>query len=308
MLGNGVWQVRFAEEDQSPNDAAANPMIPTEMCGPEFFKTFSVPLLRGRAFTEADNATAPLVAIVSQSVARRLWPGQDPNGKRIRVPGASPVNIGGGDGWRTVVGVAHETHLRTLRDASPMVFLPSLQGYWQGSIAIRSTVELSALIPALRVAGHEVDPDLELWSPETMDQILSKPLAQPRLGALLMSSFSVVALLLAAIGLYGVMAALVRDRTREFGIRMALGATPGRVRAEVVRRAGAIAGVGAVVGLVAALMASRLLTALLFQVSPTDPVALGAASLVLLGVATAAAYLPARRATSIDPVQALRTD
>jgi predicted permease len=308
MLGNGVWQIRFAAEDQLPNDAAANPMIPTEMCGPEFFRTFSVPLLRGRAFTEADDATAPLVAIVSQSVARRLWPGQDPIGKRIRVPGASPANIGGGDGWRTVVGVAHETHLRTLRDASPMVFLPSLQGYWQGSIAIRSAVELSALIPALRVAGHEVDPDLELWSPETMDQILSKPLAQPRLGALLMSSFSVVALLLAAIGLYGVMAALVRDRTREFGIRMALGATPGRVRAEVVRRAGTIAGVGAAVGLVAALMSSRLLTALLFQVSPTDPVALGAAALVLLGVATAASYLPARRATSIDPVQALRTD
>lgn len=141
-----------------------------------------------------------------------------------------------------------------------------------------------------------------------MDQILAQPLAQPRLGALLMSTFGVVALFLAAIGLFGVMAALVRDQTREIGIRMALGATPGRVRAEVLRRAGVIVGIGAAVGLVVALMMSRLLTALLFQVSPTDPVSLAVACLLLLGVAAAAAYLPARWATSIDPAQALRAD
>ena len=308
MLGNGVWQIRFTLEGQSAADAAANPMFPVEMCGPEFFKTFGVPLLRGRAFTERDNGSAPLVAIVSQSVARRLWPNQNPIGKRIRIPGASPDGLIGGEGWRTVIGVAGDSHLRTLRDASPTVFLPSLQGYWQGSIAIRSTVALSALLPALRAAGRDVDPDILLWDPQTMDQILAQPLAQPRLGALLMSTFGVVALLLAAIGLFGVMAAFVRDQTREFGIRMALGATPGRVRREVLRRAGAIAGLGVVVGLGVALVTSRLLTALLFQVSPTDPLSLGVACVVLLGVAAAAAYLPARRATSIDPVQALRAD
>ena len=308
MLGNGVWQIRYEIEGDPAPVAATNPMFPTEMAGPEFFETFGVSLLQGRAFGEQDNGSAPLVAIVSQSVARRLWPNEDPIGKRIRVPGAKPESIIGGDGWRTVVGVAHETHLRTLREASPMVFLPSLQGYWQGSIAIRSTVALSALLPALRAAGHDVDPDMALWSPQTMDQILAEPLSQPRLGALLMTAFGGVALLLAAIGLFGVMAALVRDQTREFGIRMALGATSGRVRADVLRRAGIITGIGAAAGLGIALMMSRLLTTLLFQISPTDPVALGAACLVLLGVAAAAAYLPARRATSIDPVQALRTD
>jgi len=308
MLGNGVWQIRYEIEGDPAPGAATNPMFPTEMAGPEFFETFGVSLLQGRAFGEQDNGSAPLVAIVSQSVARRLWPNEDPIGKRIRVPGAKPESIIGGDGWRTVVGVAHETHLRTLREASPMVFLPSLQGYWQGSIAIRSTVALSALLPALRAAGHDVDPDMALWSPQTMDQILAEPLSQPRLGALLMTAFGGVALLLAAIGLFGVMAALVRDQTREFGIRMALGATSGRVRADVLRRAGIITGIGAAAGLGIALMMSRLLTTLLFQISPTDPVALGAACLVLLGVAAAAAYLPARRATSIDPVQALRTD
>ncbi len=308
MLGNGVWQVRFEVEGELAHGAASKPIIPTEMCGPEFFKTFGVPLLRGRAFAERDDGSAPLVAIVSESVARRLWPNQDPIGKRIRVPGASQASVVGGDGWRTIVGVAHETHLRTLRDASPMVFLPSLQGYWQGSIAIRSTVPLPALLPALRAAGREVDPDLALWSPRTMDQILAEPLARPRLGALLMSVLGGAALFLAAIGLFGVMAALVRDRTREFGIRIALGATPERVRADVLRRAGVITGVGAAVGLGLALLTSRLLTALLFQVSPADPLSLGAACVILLGVAATAAYLPARRATAIDPMQALRAD
>jgi predicted permease len=305
MLGNGVWQFRFAVEGQSAEDPAKLPFIPVEMGGPEFFKTFGVRLVRGRAFTERDDGSAPLVAIVNESAARRLWPGEDAVGKRIRDPSGG---ILGGDGWRTVVGVAHDTHLRTLQEASPTVFMPSLQSFWQGYVAIRSNVELSALLPALRTAGREVDPDIALWSPQTMDQILAKPLAQPRLGALLMSSFGAVALLLAAIGLFGVMATLVRDQTREIGVRMALGATPGRVRAEVLRRAGVIAGIGVVVGFVAALLTSRLLTVLLFQVSPTDPISLGVACFVLLGVAAAAAYLPARRATSIDPAQALRAE
>jgi len=306
MLGNGVWQIRFEADGQTPVDAGANPLFPTDMVGPEFFKTFGVKLDRGRAFTDLDDASSPLVAIVSESVARKLWPGRDAIGQRIRVPGATADGIVGGDGWRTVVGVAHDTHLRLLREVSPMVFLPSVQGYWQGSIAIRSTVPLRALLPALRVAGSETDPDLALWSPRTMDEILDEPLAQPRLGALLTSTFGLVALLLAAIGLFGVMASLVRERTREFGIRMALGASAGRVRMEVLQRAALVVGSGAVVGLVVALATSRLLAALLFGVSPTDPLALGFACLLLLAVASAAAYLPARRATSIDPVQALR--
>jgi putative ABC transport system permease protein len=172
MLGNGVWQIRFEVDGQIPTDAATNPLFATDMVGPEFFKTFGVKLDRGRAFTDRDDAASPLVAIVSESVARKLWPGRDPIGQRVRVPGATPESIVGGDGWRTVVGVAHDTHLRLLREVSPMVFLPSVQGYWQGSIAIRSTVPLHALLPALRVAGRETDPDLSLWSPRTMDEIL----------------------------------------------------------------------------------------------------------------------------------------
>ena len=306
MLGNGVWNLPYQPEGRTPADAATAPRFPTDMVGPEFFKTFGVRLVRGRAFTERDDASSPLVAIVSESVARRLWPGRDALGQRIRLPGA--LGLPGGEGWRTVVGIAHDTHLRLLREVSPMIFLPSTQSYWQGSIAIRSTTDLPALLPALRTAGREVDPDIELWQPQTMDEILDEPLAQPRLSVVLASSFAVVALALATIGMFGVMGALVRDRTREFGIRMALGAQPGHVRSTVLRQAGLVAGVGAVVGLAAALAMSRLVSSLLFGVTPTDPVALGGACLVLLGAAGAAAYIPARRATSIDPVRALRVD
>jgi predicted permease len=310
MLGNGVWRVRFQREGDPESDIDKTPSFPVEMAGSGFFDTFRIPILRGRAFTDDDRRTSPLVVIVSESAARELWPGQDALGKRVRLPGLKPAPgalLADGD-WRTVVGIARDAHMRTLREASPLVYLPSLQGYWQGNIAIRSTANVSALLPALRRAGHDVDPELELWDPRTMDEVLDEPLAQPRLGALLMSSFGIVALLLAAIGHFGVMASLVRDRTREIGIRMALGATSARVRADVLGRAATIVGLGAAVGLLAALATSRVLTALLFQVSPTDPISLGVACIVLLGVAAAAAYLPARRATSIEPVEALRAD
>jgi putative ABC transport system permease protein len=305
MLGNGVWNLPYEADGPSAGDTTAWARFPSDMVGPEFFKTFGVRLVRGRAFTESDNGSSALVAIVSESVARQFWPGRDAVGQRIRLPAGGLV---GEKEWRTVVGVAHETHFRLLRESSPMVYLPSRQGYWQGSIAIRSTTDLATLLPALRRAGKEADPDVELWHPRTMDELLDEPLAQPRLSALLASSFGVVALVLAAIGLFGVMGALVRDRMREFGIRMALGAPPAHVRLTVLRQAGVVAGIGAVVGLAAALATSRLVSSLLFGVTPTDPVALGGACLVLLVAAGAAAYLPARRATSIDPVRTLRAD
>src|SRR6185437_12706258 len=306
MLGNGIWQVRFQTDDPSMTDTARLPAVPLEMGGAEFFKTFGVHIDHGRAFTEDDRATSALVAIVNESAAHKLWPGQNPIGRRLRVPGKG--GIVGEDGWRTVVGVARDTHLRTLREASPMVYLPSLQSYWQGYVAIRSSVPLGSLLPALRSTVRDVDPSLALNAPRTMDEILDRPLAQPRVDTFLMSGFSLVALLLAAIGLFGVMASMVRDQTRELGIRIALGATPERVRRDVITRASIIAALGLGAGLTVTLLSAKLITALLFQVSASDPLSLGAACAVLCIVAMAAAYLPAHRATSIDPAQALRSD
>jgi ABC-type antimicrobial peptide transport system permease subunit len=164
------------------------------------------------------------------------------------------------------------------------------------------------MTPALREAVREIDPTLAVYDLQPMDEALAVPLAEPRLIALLVTAFGGVALLLAGIGLYGVMASVVRQQTREIGVRMALGATRERVRRNVVGAALRITAIGTAVGVLVALAGSRLLSALLFQVSPTDPIALGGACAVLLAVGLGAAYLPARRATKIDPAQALRAE
>lgn len=307
MVGTGVWQVRFTKPGQSADQAASNPTTSGDVIGPGYFRTFGIPIVRGRAFTDADDGSAPLVVIVNESFARLYWPGEDAIGKKLQMPSAGGA-VGGGNGWRTVVGVARDAHLRVLRESTPIAYLPVGQGFWQGYFAIRTTESPAALAPMLRTAVAEVAPTTQLYDVRSMDDVLAPSLAEPRLGTMLMTSFGVVALLLAAIGLYGVMASLVRDQTREIGIRIALGASVGRVRAEVLRRAGVVIGVGAIAGLAGALATSRVLSALLFQVSPSDPASLGGACLVLLLVGGLAAYVPARRATRIDPVQALRAE
>jgi putative ABC transport system permease protein len=307
MVGAGVWSVRFAKPGQSSDGGASNATTSGDVIGPGYFRTFGIPIIRGRGFTDADDGSAPLVMIVNESFARIYWPNEDALGKQLRMPGAAATVVGG-NGWRTVVGVAKDAHIRVLRESSPIAYLPVGQGFWQGYFAIRTAESPAVLTPMLRAALADVAPTTQLYDVRSMDDVLAPSLAEPRLGTMLMTSFGLVALLLAAIGLYGVMASLVRDQTREIGIRIALGASVGRVRAEVLRRAGIVVGVGAVAGLGAALAASRMLSALLFDVSPSDPVSLGGACLVLLLVAGIAAYLPARRATRIDPVQALRAE
>jgi len=209
---------------------------------------------------------------------------------------------------RTVVGVAGDMHYRSLREPSAEIYLPWKQSYWQGSFAIRTTGTLSSVLPALRRATAEVSPALTLWEADSMDDLIAKPLAQPRLSALLLAGFAFVSMLLAAIGLYGVMASSVRGSMRELGVRAALGASPERLRRGVLTQALIVTGTGAVVGLAVALAASRLLTKLLFEVSPADPISLLGSAVLLLIVAAIAAYVPARHATRVDPVQALRAD
>jgi len=303
LVGANVFLSRLDIEGQSDAERASNPIVPVEAGGKEYFRAFGIPLRRGRAFTDDDNETAPFVAIVSEAVARRFWPGQDPIGKRIHYWNADTTK------WRTVIGVAGEAHLRTLEDASPTVYIPWRQAnFWQFNLAIRTSRTLASVLPALRRELKAVDPQLSLRYMKPMDELLAAPLARPRMSALLMSAFGAAALFLAAIGLHGLMASFVRERTREIGIRMALGAAPARLRREVLAHAVAVAGVGAGVGILAALATSRLLQALLFEVSPTDPTMLGGACAILLVVALLAAFVPARWATRVDPASALRAD
>ncbi len=299
FAGPQVWTDPWEAEGEAIA-RGHGPDIPIEVGGSEYFRTFGIPVLKGRGFLPTDRLDAPRVAVVSTAVAQRFWPGRDPIGKRIRV--------GASDPWRTVVGVAGDTHFRALRAATPMVYVPWQQYYWQGFVAIRTTVPLSAILPSVRRTLQQIDPRVTLWQARSMDEALDEQLAQPKLSTLLMSGFGVVALLLTAVGLYGVMAATVREQTRDIGVRMALGATPGQLRGDVLRRALAVVVAGALLGLVAALLMARLVQSLLFDVSPDDPVALAGACGVLLAVALLAAYLPARHASRIDPARALQVE
>ena len=302
FLGTGIFIGRLDLEGQTPEEKKSNPAYPVEAGGGDYFRVYGTPILRGRAFTEADNEKSENVAVVSQSAARKLWPNEDPIGKRIHFWSADSTAL------RTVVGVAGDMHYRSLRESTAEVYLPWKQSYWQGSFAIRTTGSLAAVLPALRRATAEVNPALTLWQADPMDDLIAKPLAQPRMSALLLACFAFVSLLLAAIGLYGVMASSVRGSMRELGVRAALGASPERLRRAVLTQALIVTGSGAIVGLVVALAASRLLTKLLFEVSPADPVSMIGAAALLLIVALIAAYVPARHATRVDPVQALRAD
>jgi predicted permease len=306
LMGTGVWQIRLEKAEQHGAEWQSNPTLPADIVGAGFFKTFGVRMAQGREFTDHDDASAPLVLIVSESFARRMWPGEDAIGKRLRFRAAPETDIVGGNGWRTVVGVAHDARLRNVRETTPIVYFPIGQGTWQGSFALRSPVPLVKLLPALRAATRDADPGLTLWNARTMGELLDRPLAEPRVSALLMSAFGLVALLLASIGLYGVMSSLVREQTREIGIRIALGATASVVRRAVLARAAIVTASGAAIGLVVALATSHLLGALLYDVSSTDPLSLGVACAVLLGIGAVAAYLPAHRATKIDSARALR--
>ena len=300
FLGSSVFMTRLMAVGQSEGDIAANPWVGMDFVGPEYFDAMGLPIIRGRGFADADREGSPNVAVVTQGIAKWFWPGEDPIGKHVRQ--------GAGSAVLTVVGLVRDIHFREHRQATPMIFLPYRQGFAQGSLVIRTQGELATVLPTIRQAVQAVDPDAALVEAQTMDEFIAPQLAQPRLNALLLSAFAFAAVLLAAIGLYGIMASAVSQQTRELGVRLALGATPNRLRAMIIGQALTVAGAGALAGLLGALAVSRLLTTMLFEVSPTDPVTLIGVSALLLSVALLAAYLPARRATRIDPAQALRAD
>src|SRR3989442_201463 len=264
------WDGKFAAEGQSPEQAAANPMLNMEVVTPDYFATLGIPVRRGRVFTDADREGAPLVVVVSESVARLYWGTDDPIGKRLRI-GENLERV------VTVVGVVPDTRYRELREARPSVYFPMRQPFFPYepvTLAIRTTRPPAELVPTIRRVIGEAEPGVALASAAPFGTLLDGPLAQPRLNALLLAVFAGAAVALAAIGLFGVMMTMVRQRTRELGVRMALGATARDLRRMVMGRGLAISSVGAVLGLVGALLTNRLVAAILYEVTPTDPTTL----------------------------------
>lgn len=304
FIGQSLYMSKLARVEQPVTEREQNPFVPYEFGDPNYFHTFAIPIVRGRGFTASDTRGSERIVVVNETLAKQLWPDQDPLGKRL-------VSVAGytGDATFTVVGVASDTRFRELKNVGPVAYF-----VWEqvntgiGPLAVRTTRPLAAMLPALRAAWHEVNPGLVLWDAQTMDQLLDAPLAQPRLSALLLAGFSLVALLLSAIGLYGVVSSGVRRQTHDIGVRVALGAMPGDIRRLVLAQVFGLVGVGVIAGLAGALTTSRLLRSMLFHVSPIDPLTLAGACVLLLAIATVAAYLPTRRATQVDPLVALRTE
>lgn len=268
-----------------------------------YFETMQIPLLKGRLFNDQDTPDKPQVIVVDEFMAQQLWPNQDPLGKRI-----SFGDLASKPEWATVVGVVGRIKQYTLdSDSRIALYLPQSQHTGRAmNVVVRSANDLAGLTSAVKGQLHELDADLPMYRVLTMEQRVAESLARRRFSTVLLALFAAFALALATIGIYGVMAYLVTQGTREIGIRMALGASQQGILKLVVRQGMALAGCGVGLGLVAAFAFSRLVSSLLFGVRSTDPLTFAAIALLLMLVALLASYLPARRAARIDPMISLR--
>jgi putative ABC transport system permease protein len=270
---------------------------------PDYFRVLQTPLLRGRFFTESDNADAPGVVIINQAMARKYWPGEDALGKRINFGDADPNNIK----WFTIVGIVGDIHHQGLDvDPKPEFYLPHPQRPYRGMIlTVRSEQDSRALTSTLRKEIQSLDPDEPVANVRTLETVAGESIAPRRMSVALLGVFATIALLLAGVGIYGVISYLVVQRTHEIGVRMALGAQRHDVLRMVVGHALKLVGIGAVIGLVLALLSTRALAALLYSVSAFDLSTFLFVTITLAGVALLASYIPALRATRADPMIAL---
>jgi predicted permease len=267
--------------------------------GPGYLGLMRIALERGRDFTQRDRSGSLPVAIVNESFANRFWPGEDPLGKRIQL----------GETWREVVGVTRNSRTRSLAEsATPYFYVPFLQSYKPNmTLEVRTAGDPAAIIPVVRREIAALDRDLPVQS-GTMEGALGLSLLPQRAGATLLGIFSVLGLALASVGLYGVMAYTVAQRTRELGIRMALGAEAAGIYRVVLGQGAKLTLIGLVIGIVGGLSLARMARGVLFGVSAADPVTIGSVTVILAAVAFLASFIPARRATRVDPLVALKAE
>ena len=305
LSGPGIG-TSFYPADRPAPAAGEAPTTEVRPVTPRFFKTMGIPFVAGRDFGPADQGDSPPVAIISEALARRYLTGENPIGKPLH------VNIGsrpGGTDYE-IVGVVRDIRIASLDgEIRPAVYLPHTQlAIGVMTLVVRTPGDPQSLITSVTAAVHALDPELPVADVRTMDEVVDATLARPRVIAVLLTAFALMALALAGVGVYGVMAYSVAQRTREIGVRMALGATPQSVFRLVLGEGLRLVVIGVTAGLLAAGALTRLVETLLYDTPPLDPLTFALTALVLILVATVASYVPARRGTSVAPVEALRAE
>ena len=294
----GGSQIGYQVEGEPPPQPGRGRVCDYGVVSHEYFKVMGIRILRGQVFREADDGKAPRVAVVDETFARKHWKNDDPIGKRI--------TTGNTNQWMTVIGVvAHVKSYGVDNDSRHQLYVPFAQ-HPGASMTLVVKAANATIAGSIRTAVQDIDPDQPLTTFRSMEQILGESIAPRRIAMLLLSVFSGLALALAGVGIYGVMAYSASQRTREIGVRMALGARPADVLALILRQSGRLVLLGVGVGLVAAFALTRLMTTLVFEVKTTDPITYAIVPPLLLAVALLASYLPARRASKVDPMEALR--
>ncbi|MGH9431271.1 MAG: ADOP family duplicated permease [Terriglobia bacterium] len=303
MDRQGEANFGFTIVGNPPLPPGKSPTADYATVSPDYFRVMRIPLLRGRFFSEQDLPSNPKVALISEALARRYFPNQDPIGRQMRFgfPPNSKVS-------REIVGVVGDVRDAALsRKPGPMMYVPFAQApLWGGEVVVRSSLSASSVAAGIRQAVHSIDKDLPVTDVESFPDALGASVAQERFRTLLLGLFGAIALALAAVGIFGVISYSASQRTHEIGIRMALGAQQRDVLRLILGQGAKLALLGVGAGAAAALLLTRLMASLLYGVSATDPLTFGAVAIVLLGVAVTACHIPARRAAKVDPMVALR--
>jgi putative ABC transport system permease protein len=307
-LGGTRFNLSFEVAGRPKLPLAQQPSMEVRVTSPGYFEAMGIPVLRGRGFARGDRAGSRPVVVLSQTAVRRFFPGEDPLGKSITVGWRRPDGMppAGGE----VVGIVGDVKEGGLAEENPPeIYLAYAQlPVSSMDVLLRTAVGPMTLAPAAATVVHGLDPELPIARLRTLDDIVARSVSEPRFYVVLLGAFAGTALFLAALGIFGVMSYAVVQRSREIGIRVALGAHPAHLRRMVLGQALLLAVAGVGLGLLGSLALSRAIAGLLFDLSPTDPGTLAGVALLLTAVALLASYLPARRATRVDPLIALRSE